>query len=255
MIAALLCPASWLIPNMRDKGSEKMNYKIAICDDSDTDRQYISGLVDRWAINTGHTVKASAFVSAENFLFHYAEESDYDILLLDIEMGAIDGVTMAKKLRQENDVVQIVFITGYSEYIAEGYEVAALHYLMKPVKEEKLFSVLDRAAVKLAKNEKVLHLEIGGEMARVPVYQIRYADVFGNYVTIHALDDLRIKMTLGELERELDDRFFRVSRSVIVNLTQISRVTRSEIKLYDGVSIPLPRGAYEGVNRAIINMG
>ena len=232
-----------------------MNYKIAICDDSDTDRQYISGLVNRWAMNAGHTVKTSAFVSAENFLFHYAGENDYDILLLDIEMGTMDGVTMAKQLRQENDTVQIVFITGYSDYISEGYEVAALHYLMKPVREEKLFSVLDRAVERLSKNEKVLNFETGGEMVRVPVYQIRYADVLGNYVTIHAADDLTIKMTLGDLQKELDDRFFRVSRSVIVNLTQISRVTKSEIRLRDGVSIPLPRGAYEGVNRAIIDMG
>lgn len=60
-----------------------------------------------------------------------------------------------------------------------------LHYLMKPVKEEKLCSVLDRATEKLVRNEKVLNLGSGGEMVRVPVYQIRYADVFGNYVTIH----------------------------------------------------------------------
>ena len=135
-----------------------------------------------------------------------------------------------------------------------GYEVAALHYLMKPVKEEKLFSVLDRAAEKLAKNEKVLNLEISGEMVRVPIYQIRYADVYGNYVTIHALTDVTVKMTLGELEKSLDERFYRVGRSAIINLTQISRVTKTEIKLNDGTAVPLPRGAYDGVNRAIINM-
>lgn len=117
------------------------------------------------------------FTSAESFLFHYAEESDYDILLLDIEMGGLDGVTMAKQLRKSNDTVQIIFITGYSDYISEGYEVAALHYLMKPVKEEKLCSVLDRAAEKISRNEKVLHFEMSGEMVRVPIYQIRYADV------------------------------------------------------------------------------
>lgn len=232
-----------------------MNYKIAICDDSDTDRQFISDLVNSWGISTGHTVQISAFSSAENFLFHYAEKNDYDILLLDIEMGAMDGVTMAKKLRHDNDTVQIVFITGYTDYILEGYEVAALHYLMKPVREDKLFSVLDRAAEKLSKNEKVLNLKIGGEMVRIPLYRIRYVDVFGNYVTIHAVADLTVKMTLGELEKELDERFFRVSRSVVVNLTQIGRVTKSEIMLNDGATIPLPRGAYENVNRAIINMG
>jgi len=231
-----------------------MNYKIAICDDLAADRQYISDFVSRWAMNTGHTVQLSTFASAETFLFQYAEEKDYDILLLDIEMGAMDGVTMAKKLRRDNEIIQIVFITGYSDYISEGYEVAALHYLMKPIKEEKLFAVLDRAVEKLAKNEKILNFESGGEMVRVPVYRIKYADVFGNYVTIHASEDLKVKMTLSELENMLDDRFYRVSRSVVVNLTQISRVTKTEIKLNDGASISLPRGAYEGVNRAIINM-
>lgn len=231
-----------------------MDYKIAICDDSDADRQWISGLVSRWGNHTGHRVQVSAFSSAESFLFHYAEKNDYDVLLLDVEMGDMDGVTMAKKLRRDNDTVQIIFITGYSDYILEGYEVAALHYLLKPVREDKLFAVLDRAAEKLSKNEKVLHFEVGGEMIRIPLHQIRYADVSGNYVTVHASDDLTVKMTLGELESELDDRFLRVSRSAVVNLTQVSRVTRAEIRLQDGAVIPLPRGAYEGVNRAIINM-
>ena len=199
-------------------------------------------------------MQINAFDSAESFLFQYADENDYDILLLDIEMAAMDGVTMAKQLRRDNETVQIIFITGYTDYIAEGYEVAALHYLVKPVKEEKLFSVLDRAAEKLRKNEKVLHFEISGEMIRVPVYQIRFAEVMANYVTIHAAEDVTVKMTLGDLEKELDERFYRAGRSIIVNLTQISRVTKTEIKLSDGTVIPLPRGAYEGVNRAIINM-
>ena len=104
------------------------------------------------------------------------------------------------------------------------------------------------------RNERVLNFEVGGEMVRVPIYQIRYAEVFGNYVTVHAASDIHIKMTLGKIEKQLDDRFYRVGRSAVVNLTQISRVTRTEIVLADGTAIPLPRGAYDGVNRAIINM-
>lgn len=231
-----------------------MKYKIAICDDSNADRQYILNMIERWAASAGYMIHTDTFSSAENFLFHYAEENDYDILLLDIEMGAMDGVTMAKQLRENNDTVQIIFITGYSDYILEGYEVAALHYLMKPVKEEKLSSVLDRAIEKLSKNEKILNFEISGEMIRVPIYQIRYAEVFGNYVTIHAASDITVKMTLGELEKKLDERFYRVGRSCVVNLMQVSRVTRTEIKLLEGTAIPLPRGAYDGINRAIINM-
>ena len=78
-----------------------MKYKIAICDDSDADREYVLNMVNRWAAGAGQVVHTDTFTSAENFLFHYAEESDYDILLLDIEMGDMDGVTMAKQPSQE----------------------------------------------------------------------------------------------------------------------------------------------------------
>ena len=89
-------------------------------------------------------------------------------------MGAMDGVTMARKLRQDNQTVQIIFITGYADYISDGYEVDALHYLMKPIQEEKLFAVLDRAVTKLIKNEKVLNIISQGEMIRLPICQINY---------------------------------------------------------------------------------
>ena len=232
-----------------------MPYRIAVCDDSAADREYTASLVRAWAAETGSQIHISLFSSGENYLFRAEDEGSFDILLLDIEMGAMDGVTLAKKLRQKNETLQIVFITGYSDYIAEGYEVSALHYLMKPVKKEKLFSVLTRAAEKLRKDEKALHLEAGGQLVRIPIYTIRYADVQGNYVTVHAFQDFTAKMTLSELEKGLDDRFYRVGRSAIVNLTKIRRVTKTEILLQDGTTVPLPRGAYDGVNRAIINMG
>ncbi|MGM9605554.1 MAG: LytR/AlgR family response regulator transcription factor [Faecousia sp.] len=231
-----------------------MDYSVSICDDNEVDRAYLSGLVRKWAEKTGREVRISEYPSAEQFLFHFPEQGA-DLLLLDIEMGGMDGVSLAKKLRSQHDALEIVFNTGYSDYIAEGYEVSALHYLMKPVKEEKLFSVLDRAVEKIQKNERQLILETGGELVRLPIYRIRYADVQGNYVTVHADGDHTAKMTLSQLEKLLDDRFYRVGRSAIVNLTQISRVTRTDIFLQDGTAIPLPRGAYEGVNQAIIRMG
>ena len=187
-------------------------------------------------------------------MFYYAEKKDFDILLLDIEMGAMDGVTMARKLRQDNQTIQIIFITGYADYISDGYEVDALHYLMKPIQEEKLFAVLDRAVTKLIKNEKVLNIISQGEMIRLPICQINYAEVNSNYITIHSQQTITLKMTLSELEKKLDSHFFRAGRSALVNLERISRVTKKEIYLQDGNIIPLPRGAYEKVNRAIINM-
>lgn len=228
--------------------------KLAVCDDSATDRDYVAALAHRWAKAAGRELELKSFVSAESFLFAYGDKSDWDILLLDIEMGHMDGVSLAKELRRENETLQIVFITGYSEYIEEGYEVSALHYLMKPVKEEKFFSVLDRAAERLCKAERLLTLELGGQTLRLPLRQIRWAEVRLNYVTVHAREDYTLKMTLGELADRLDERFYRVGRSALVNLNEIGRVTKTDIFLNDGTAVPLPRGAYEGLNRAIIAM-
>ena len=229
-----------------------MKPKIAICDDEQNQIEYLTSIVSAWSNENGHVCEMRAFPSAEAFLFAYEDDNAYDILLLDIEMKHITGVDLAKSIRKKDQTVQIIFITGYSEYISEGYEVAALHYLMKPVSKQKLFSVLDRAAEKIKQNEKCLNLPLSGEMVRVPLHEIKYLDVHQNYVTVHGKADYTVKRTLGEFEGLLDTRFTRVGRAMIINLTYISRVTKTDVYLSDGTVLPLPRGAYEPLNRAII---
>lgn len=230
-----------------------MTYKIGICDDEATAIEYETSVVKTWAQSMGHSIHLQSFNSAEAFLFQYEEEHDYDILLLDIEMGGMNGLTLAKKIREKNELVQIIFVTGYSEYISEGYEVAALHYLMKPVKEDKLLEVLNRATDKLKKNDKALIIDSGDGISRVPLFEIRYLEVNQNYVTIHAKEDITIKKPLKELEAELDERFFRIGRSYIINLNCIARVSKKDVYLNTGDTLPLPRGMYEPLNRAIIS--
>lgn len=230
-----------------------MKFQIAVCDDSAADITYVTGLFVPLAEATGHVVQAESFSSAEAFLFHYEKDKTYDILLLDVEMGELNGVELAKQIRQENQGVQPVFITGYSDYIAEGYEVAALHYLMKPVDEQKFFTVMNRAAEKVKKNERSLLLDASGEMVRIPLYEIRYLEVCQNYVTVHGAEDYVVRKTLGELEQHLDENFFRTGRSFIVNLAYVRRVTRTEVVLSGDIRVPLSRGQYETINRAIIS--
>lgn len=231
-----------------------MIYKIYICDDNINDAEYMKSIVNQWANEISLIVDIETYHSAESFLFNFSEKN-CDIALLDIEMGKMDGVSLAKILRKESQSLEIVFVTGYSDYIADGYDVAALHYLMKPVNKEKLFSVLNRALDKLSKNQMLLTLSISGETYRIPLYEITYIDVQSNYITIHGKSEIRLKMSLSDILHRLDERFYRVGRSVIVNLAYISRVTKKEIYLKNGDLIQLPRGAYEGLNRAIINMG
>ena len=230
-----------------------MKYQFAVCDDRPEDSRLVSRLCAQWSARTGAEAELEIFPSAEAFLFRYEEKKDFDVLLLDIEMAGMDGVELAKTVRRDNEAVQIVFITGYSDYIAQGYEVSALHYLMKPVNEEKFYQVLTRAVSRLARNEPFLTLELPGETVRVPLPEIRYLDVQQNYVTIHAKEDYTLKRPLAEFEAELDRRFYRVGRSCIVNLTCIRRVSRTEAELTSGERVPLPRGQYEKLNRAIID--
>lgn len=233
-------------------GGMRMKYSIAICDDSKTDAALVQSFLLEWAKQRGTEVEIEVFPSAESFLFRYDEYKAFDILLFDVEMSGMDGVSAARKVRRENEAVQIVFITGYSDYIAEGYDVAALHYLMKPLNKEKFFSVLNRAAQKIMQNERCICFESGGEMLRIPVYEIRYLEVFRNYVTVHAKREYTVKRTLSEFEQELGSGFHRIGRAVIVNLKFVAHVTKTEVQLSDGTVLPLPRGAYEPLNRAII---
>ena len=171
---------------------------------------------------------------------------------MDIEMGDMSGVELAKRLRQMGAGLQIVFLTGYMEYIAEGYDVEALHYLIKPVAQEKLGAVLDRAVERLKTRENVLLLSLPDGVVRLPLYEIRYLEVMKNYVTLHAVEEYSVKRSLSELTKELDESFYRIHRSYIVNLRFVKRITRTEVTLKDGAALPLSRKLYDGLNQALI---
>ena len=227
-----------------------MAYRIAICDDDGAQSEYIKNLVTAWASGADVTAHVSVFHAGQALLFAGCDA--FDIFLLDIEMPGISGIDLAKTLREQNDTAVIVFITGYADYIAEGYDVSALHYLMKPLDKEKLFSVLDKARHVLGKREACLLLESGKETHRIPLKEIRYIEVSANYVTVHASDDVTAKKTLSEVETQLDERFARAGRSFVVNLSYVRRVTKHEVVLSTDERVPLSRGMYEPLNRAII---
>lgn len=229
-----------------------MEIRVALCDDEETVREYLGRLLEEWKERQNDQLQIEYFESAESFLFQYEEDKRWQLLILDIEMGKMNGVDLAKKVREHNKEVQILFVTGYMDYISDGYEVEALHYLLKPVTKEKLFSVLDRARERMKKSEKALFLQGSDETVRIPYYEIRYVEVQHNYVTIHAAEDYTVKKTLSELEEELGDGFFRTGRSFLVNLKCVKRITKKEVSLKDGMVIPLSRGMYEKINRAMI---
>lgn len=232
-----------------------MEYRIAICDDDKTAREYLYQLIILWSKEkeSGAHVFCNLYSSSEEFLFYYEEDKSYDILLLDIEMKEMNGVDLAKRIRLENKELIIIFITGYSEYITDGYDVEALHYLLKPIQEDKLYMILDRAKDKIKKNEKALYLDTSTGVNRLLINEIRYIEVRLNYISIYGGETYTIKKTLSSMEKELDNRFVRCHRSYMVNLYYIRKIMRNEIILEDNTSIPLSKSYYELVNQAFIN--
>lgn len=261
-------------------------YRYAVCDDNAADAAFVVSLIEKWSKDhwnkrNGNDEELSKgkpdvedqdkkcqnqesgdkraeyqveiFSSAEAFLFAFEENQDFDLLFLDIEMGGMSGVELAKKLRQMGAGLQIVFITGYMDYISEGYDVEALHYLMKPVTVEKLGAVLDRAMERIKTRERELVLTLPGSIVRVPLCEIRYIEVLKNYVTVHAAEDYSLKKTLNELKKGLDDSFLQIHRSYIVGLRCIKRVTKTEVILKDNTILPLSRKLYNDLNQALIH--
>ncbi len=231
-----------------------MIIKLAICDDEITETKYLSKLIDKWARTNKEAVKIHTFDSAESFFFQYAEDKSFDILLLDIQMKNMSGLELARQIRQDNDSVQIVFITGYPDFMAEGYEVSALHYLMKPVNEQKLFEVLDKACKRLSRVEKVILLKADGENVRIPVGSIVYAESFAHTVEITTNSDkITASLSISELEKALDEGFIRCHRSYIVGLKYINRITKNDVILDNNIKIPLSRRLYGKVNQSFIS--
>lgn len=227
--------------------------KIAVCDDSGADRQALCGMVRRWADASAHRVRISDFPSAESFLFAYGEERAADILLLDVEMAGMDGIDLAKRIRREGGRTEIVFVTSHFEFIAEGYEVDALHYLVKPVSERKLCEVLDRAAVRLVAEPTSVVVTCDGETVKIYEADILYVESFAHYIEIHTRASVyRIKESIAAFETKLSADFYRAHRSYIINLKAVERISRTGVTLTGGIAIPLARGKCDSLNRAFI---
>lgn len=230
-----------------------MKLKIAVCDDDDNQREYLAEITASWAERARHLAEIRKYAAAGAFLFDYEEEKDFDLLLLDVEMPGMNGVDLAKKIRQENKTLQIIFITGYYEYFSDGFDVSALHYLLKPLDGAKLCPVLDRAADNLAFRQRCILVADGEVSVKIPLTDILYIEAENVYIAVHTLRNVyRMRTALARFSQQLDETFFKVHRSFVVNLNHIRKITRREITMENGDSLPVARGLYGKVYEALV---
>lgn len=228
-----------------------MKFNIAICDDEITETEYLTSIIMDWSQKTGNKTVINSFPNAESFLFHYEEYKYYDFLLLDIEMGKMNGIDLARKIREHNKDLQIIFVTGFEKYIADGYDVAALHYLMKPVKLEKLSEVLNRAADNIGNSSPSIFVGSDGENIRLRLNDIFYIEAVGHSLIINSAgSQIMVNQSISSFFGNLGDGFIYTHRSYIVNLEHIKRISKSEIVLDNNKTVPVSRRMYDDVNRA-----
>ena len=230
-----------------------MKLKIAICDDEANQIEYLTDVVTTWAKKNRHAIEIKPYSAAKSLLFDYCEEKDFDILLLDIEMPGMSGVELAKAVRKENATVQIVFITGYYEYFSDGFDVSALHYLIKPADERKLMPVLDRAVSNLTYRQRSVLLTSPEGDRKVSLADIEYVESENVHVAVHTVSGVyRSRISLAKFAEQLDETFIKVHRSYIVNLKYVKKITRTDITMVSGDLVPISRGMYDEVHAALI---
>jgi DNA-binding LytR/AlgR family response regulator len=239
---------------MKTSGDLAMKYTVAICDDDAAQTEYLSRLVWRWADDRNLAAPVSVYNSAEAFAFSWCQTKCFDILLLDIQMKGQNGLDLARQVRQTDKHLQIIFITAFPDYIAEGYDVDAVHYLTKPVKEPKVFETLDKAVARLTKVCRTVLLPVNGETIRLAVDDILMIESFLHDQKITAVHDVySVRSTITELEKQLGPGFARCHRSYLVNLGHVKKITRTEVFLDNGNLVPLSRRLYDSINMAFIH--
>lgn len=229
-----------------------MKYKIAICDDEQNQIEYITSIVASWSVHEGHGCEIRTFVSAEAFLFEYEEDKTYDILLLDVEMKNMNGIELAKRIRKDSNHAEIIFITSHFEFVGEGYEVDALHYLIKPISADKLTQVLTKATEKLSVEPPSVVIFCESETVKLYETDILYVESFLHYIVIHTKDkEYKIKENISVFENRVSNDFYRIHRSYLVSLKHITRISRTSVNI-GNTELPLSRGKYDDINRAFI---
>lgn len=229
-----------------------MPLTIAICDDNEEQISALRSLLEEWSADKPFALMIDEYISAESFLFSYPDKP-CSLLLLDIEMSRMNGMELAKKLRGNGDMLPIVFITGYAEYMNEGYEVEALHYILKPPAKDKLFAVLDRY-IKRHTPESEIVLETEEGVLHTSPDTITYCEAMGKKTHVHLSDGKTVLCGTGisGMRKIFGEDFVSCHRSYIVNLRYVRSIGKAEIFLDSGESIPISRRLYKEINDKFI---
>lgn len=228
--------------------------RIVICDDEPGIVLSLVEMIDRYWTVPHRTQGLFSAQALERYLTVDAP-GQTDLLLLDVELGAADGIQLSRGVLERWPRMKVIFITGYAEYCQEIFQGKPSGFLLKPVKPEKLCAALDQAAKVLEEDrrQQLAVLDRERHSCQIPLEEIRYLESSGRLVRIVTGD--RVVETyhrLGELEHQLSSGFVRCHQSYLVNLAWVQRLEGARLLLEGGETVPVSRSRAKETRQSLL---
>ena len=235
--------------------------KTAIIEDNEIHAGLLEKYLLKWSRYRQVPLEINRYLSAEEFLFKLEPGLGISVLFIDIQMYEINGIDLAKSVRKKDNEINIIFTTGITGYMAEGYEVEALHYLVKPINEDKIYKCMDKVFNK-RKNINYIIVHSKGGIHKLDTSQINYIEARGHGCVIEIftkennlkqVKQTEVSESISELEPLLPKQgFIKCHRSYLCSIQNIHHIGKTEIIFDTGSHIPVSRRLHKDVNQAFI---
>lgn len=217
--------------------------RFGICDDSADARCALRGTLEQMIETRGLESQIFEFSSGEGLLSWMEKHAgELDLVFLDMEMGELSGMDTARQLRNMDEGLQLVFVTGYDQYVFEGYSVGALGYIMKPASQEKLTSIIDRAmAAFLREEDKTFLCRSGDTLYRIPKKSILYFSSDRRLVScVTTSRTFTFYGKLDEVASSIGGGFVRIHQRHLVRAGAVDHLDGTEIFIGE-TALPVSR--------------
>ena len=208
--------------------------QIAIVEDEEIYVKQLTEYIRKYQTERGRSIKVTVFGDGEDITENYS--GGFDIILMDIQMRFMDGMTAAEKIRQMDQKVIIMFITNMIQYAVRGYEVDAMDYVVKPVEYFSFSQKLDKAVGRMRSEVKeFLTIPIGEGVVKIDIADIYFIEGQRHNVIYHtSRGDYCSRITMKELEEKLAvHNFFRCAKGYLVNMNHVEGFVGSDCVIHN----------------------
>lgn len=220
-----------------------MIMQIAIVEDDEKDYLNLKTNLDKFSQENNIPMKLFYYSSGEAFLNEY--KPIYDIVFLDVQLPGLSGMEVAKKLRELDNLVSLIFTTNIASLAIEGYQYNANDYLLKPIKYETIETKMKKITKNVKIKTKTIPITMDGKVKLIELSSLLYIESFGHNLVFHTIDgnfEVRDKKTMKNLEENLSEyNFGRCSVSYLVNLSFLSGIDNNEVVLLNKERLPISR--------------